>query len=239
MARNIDYEFKEQLAMYIKNQWMLNGEQPFSKSIADIAKELRSQYPNLRKKPLDSLTNQIWHYLNTIERSGRIQIIKSKGPTANKFIYVSDHVIEEIASTKNICNNTIDDYIQKQNEITQDTVNMMKDYSQKQNEITQEMIDIMLNLKQKLVASVGNNNHLKSIIINLEYFGTGKDDMEIYMVPKGSGIKTIIEMIQNEFKNSYKNQANEENEKLDNEGEEFNPIFDSTFNQAPVQECIQ
>lgn len=232
MARNIDYKFKEQLLTYIKSQWMQNGQEPFTKSIADIAEELRSQYPNLRKKPLDSLTNQTWHYLNKIERGGHIKIIKSKGPTANTFIYISDHVIEEIASTKNICNNTIDDYIRKQNAITQDTINNLKNYSQKQNEITQQMINIMLNLKQKLVASVGDITHLKLAIANLEYYGTGKDDVEIYIALKGSGIKTIIEMIQNEFKNSSENQTNEEDEEL-------NPIIDSNFNQTSIQECIQ
>jgi hypothetical protein len=176
MARNIDYDFQNKLLNNIKSEWMKNGEQAFSKSFENFANDIEGQNS-------EAIRNKIFYFIKRLEKSNRIKVITGKGSTPNEYIFVNENINKEIYNAKEKCNLEEDDYVQRQNSITQDT------------------IDMLTKRKVELLAAVAESSNYKSSLLELEYFGTDKDEHLIFIAKKGSSIKTIIEQLRQDQEN--------------------------------------
>lgn len=180
MAKPIDKEFRDKLKMYMKAEWMKNGQQKFSKTVSEIAQDI------FNGNDTDNNRNMVWRYLNMLERGGSIKIIKGKGSQSSEYIYVDDKFVKELSDVKFECADTIDDFIKEATAAIQKGVNINQ------------------SLTQKLIAVTGENNMLKQAILSLEPWGTTPDGMVMYRLKAGSELPALLDKLKNEI-NASKN----------------------------------
>jgi hypothetical protein len=172
MARNIDDIFRGKVLNFLKSEWFKNGQQQFPATMEQIAIGIGEDPKNKREK--------VWNYLDMLERGGHIKIIKGKGSQSNEYIFLNENIKHEIDNIKEKVNFIKENYIIEQNNIMQKVLNDM--------EFTSTEI---LNLTGQMI-------HYKSVLLDLEPFGTGPEGRQILMAKKGSTILAMIEQLKME-----------------------------------------
>jgi archaellum component FlaC len=184
MARNIDNEFLGRLKNYIKKEWLKNGQQPFSKVITEIAQDLFGE--EYTPKHASDLGNKTWRYLRMLEQGLSIKIEKGKSRgNPNWYTWLNENINEQLFQQKEERISTIDNIANEGTDFVRKIINTYENQSKQ-----------YLNI-------LGELNHLKESIKDLELFSVGTDGRQILMAKKGSNINSIIDQVKQEFKHEY------------------------------------
>lgn len=185
MAQPIDTEFLNELRIYLKAEWMKNGQQPFAKTLVQIAMDLTG-LP--KEKIKSSLTNKIFRSLKLLENGGSLKIEHGEGSQPNKFSYIDDKFIKELSDNQIKKHSTIDEV------------------AKKGTNFVQEIVDLYNALFEESQARIGEINLLKQAIQSLEICGYGLDNIPTYKPKIGSDLPLLIEKLQKEFQQNNNSQ---------------------------------
>jgi hypothetical protein len=177
MAQPIDAEFLNDLRIYLKAEWMKNGQKSFAKSLDQIAMDMMGISKNEIKS---SLRNKIFRSLKLLENGGSLKIEHGEGSQPNKFSYVDDKFIKELNDNQIKKHNTID-------EIANEGTNFVQKY-----------VDLYNALFEESQARIGELNLLKQAINSLEPCGFGLDNVPMYKPKPGSDLPLLLEKLQKE-----------------------------------------
>lgn len=177
MSQPIDTEFLNELRIYLKAEWMKNGQQSFAKTLVQIAMDLTG----LPKEQIkSSLTNKIFRSLKLLENGGSLKIEHGEGSQPNKFSYINDKFIKELSDNQIKKHTTI-------NEIATEGTNFVQKY-----------VDLYNTLFEESQTRIGEINLLKQAIKSLEPCGFGMNQMPMYTLKPGSDLSLLIEKLQKE-----------------------------------------
>jgi predicted transcriptional regulator len=170
MARHLDYEFRDKLLNYFKLQWMKNGKEPITLSLDEIASGINEN------------KNKIWYYITILERRGSIRVTKrGEGSKPNIYEYVEDKVKDKVSEARE--------------EIVEDIDDAMGEL----NKMSNKMFDLLNAMSKQNLSYVGEIEHLKQVIADLEYDGISADGTPRYVVKKGAMLPTVLEEIKKEI----------------------------------------
>jgi hypothetical protein len=193
MARNFDKEFMDGLKNYMKSEWMKAGQQPWSKTVIQIATDLAHLFDEATS--MSARGNKVWQYLGRLENSGAIKIQRGKEKgNPSWYTWLSDNINQELLEQREECLETIEEIAVEGNNFVQKVINKCADQSKQ-----------ILDLRGELI-------HYKQAMVDLEFFSANPDGRQIFMVKKGSDLGSIVDQVKKEYEEKAQQESNEKNE---------------------------
>ena len=175
MSKPFNQEIRDKILAFIKKEYLMNGERPFSCSLSKIANEVGG----LRGE-------KVWYYITALNNSGRIKVEWGKGSVANKYTFVSDDPVSEIHNKK------------------EENTKIISDYFKSLNENICQITNFMNNNTDEAIKLFGELTYLKNNLIKIRTVGPSTEGTMIFEGPPEMAI-IINDLQNNSLQNNQSN----------------------------------